>query len=127
MNKIISVVKNVLPLAALALALVLIFTPIPVMIIQALIALNFVFAVCLFSAGLFKKTRRTDLFPNLVLFFLHVHLLHRRGDHKNVFDNQNIGGANSCSSNHRPIGLSRKLRLRILFHFIYVRCDNFVL
>ncbi len=69
MSKIISVVKSVLPLAALALALVLIFTPIPVMTIQALIALNFVFAACLFSASFFKRVKQSPHFSEFALLY----------------------------------------------------------
>lgn len=69
MNKIISVTKDVLPLAALLLAFALIFIPVPVMAIQVLIALNVGIALCLFAAGLIKKVKFSMLYSHSALFY----------------------------------------------------------
>ena len=51
MNKIISKAKELLPLIMLFFALVLIFVPLPIMLIQVLLVLDTAFSLCLFSAS----------------------------------------------------------------------------
>jgi flagellar biosynthesis component FlhA len=68
MNKILSKLKDGLPLAMLALALVLIFIPLPVMLIQTLIVLNIGFSLCLFLSKFFNSTAIAYYFPQLVLY-----------------------------------------------------------
>lgn len=69
MNKIISTLKDLLPLGMLVFALVLIFVPLPVMVIQVLIVLNIGFSLCLFLSKFFGQTSIAYNFPRLVLLF----------------------------------------------------------
>ena len=69
MNKILTTLKDLLPLGMLAFAWVLILVPLPVMVIQVLIVLNIGFSLCLFLSKFFGQTSIAYNFPRLVLFF----------------------------------------------------------
>ena len=56
MNKILTALKDLIPLGMLAFALVLILVPLPVMVIQVLIVLNIDFSLCLFLSKFFSQT-----------------------------------------------------------------------
>ena len=68
MNKIFSKLKDALPFAMLVLALVLVFVPLPVILIQALIVINMGFSLCLFLLKFFSTTAIAYHFPRLVLY-----------------------------------------------------------
>ena len=68
MNKILSKLKDTLPLAMLVMALVLIFVPLPIMVIQALIVINISFSLCLFLSKFFNSTAIAYHFPRLVIY-----------------------------------------------------------
>ena len=68
MNKILSKLKDALPLAMLVLVLVLIFVPLPIMVIQALMVINIGFSLCLFLSKFFNSTAIAYYFPRLVLY-----------------------------------------------------------
>ena len=68
MNKILSKLKDALPLMMLVLALVLIFVPLPIMLIQTLIVINIGFSLCLFLSKFFNSTAISYYFPRLVLY-----------------------------------------------------------
>ena len=67
MNKIMSKIKDLLPLALLVLAFVLIFVPLPVMLIQVLLVLDTAFSLCLFLSRFFNSTAIAYYFPRLVI------------------------------------------------------------
>ena len=69
MNKIISRVKELFPLIMLAMTLVLIFVPLPIMVIQALIILNIGFSLFLFFQKFLNSMTIAYYFPKLVLYF----------------------------------------------------------
>ena len=69
MNKILNTLIDLLPIGMLAFALVLIFVPIPIMLIQALIMLNIGFSLCLFLTKFFGQTSIAYNFPRLVFYF----------------------------------------------------------
>ena len=68
MNKFFSKLKDALPFAMLVLALVLIFVPLPVILIQALIVINMGFSLCLFLSKFFSNTAIAYHFPRLALY-----------------------------------------------------------
>ena len=70
MNKILSKLKDALPLAMLVLVLVLIFVPLPIMVIQALMVINIGFSLYLFLSKFFNSTAIAYYFPRLVLYTL---------------------------------------------------------
>ena len=69
MNKILTLLKDLIPLGLLTFALILIFVPIPIMLIQALIMMNIGFSLCLFLTKFFSRTMIPFLFPRVVLYF----------------------------------------------------------
>lgn len=69
MKKILTTLKDLLPIGMLAFALVLILVPLPVMVIQVLIVMNIGFSLCLFMSKFFGQTSIAYNFPRLVLFF----------------------------------------------------------
>ena len=68
MNKILSKLKDALPLAMLVLVLVLIFVPLPIMVIQALMVINIGFSLCLVLSKFFNSTAIAYYFPRLVIY-----------------------------------------------------------
>lgn len=68
MNKILSILKDALPMVMLVLSFVLILIPLPLMVIQALIVINICFSLCLFFFRFFKSTVLAYYFPRLVLY-----------------------------------------------------------
>ena len=68
MNKIISKIKELLPLIMLIFALVLIFIPLPIMLIQVLLVLDTAFSLCLFLSKFFNSTAIAYHFPRLVIY-----------------------------------------------------------
>lgn len=68
MNKIFSVLKDAMPFAMLVLALILIFVPLPIKVIQNLMVINIVFSLFLFLSKFFKSTTIAWYFPRLVLY-----------------------------------------------------------
>ena len=68
MNKIISKAKELLPLIMLVFALVLIFVPLPIMLIQVLLVLDTAFSLCLFLSKFFNSTAIAYHFLRLVIY-----------------------------------------------------------
>ena len=68
MSKILSRIKDIIPLTMLVLSLILIFVPLPIMLIQALIVINIGFSLCLFLSKFFNNTAIAYYFPQLILY-----------------------------------------------------------
>ena len=68
MNKIMSKIKDLLPLALLVLGFILFFVPLPVMLIQVLLVLDTAFSLCLFLSRFFNSTAIAYYFPRLVIY-----------------------------------------------------------
>ena len=68
MNKILSKLKEVLPLSILVLGIVLIFEPLPIMMIQTMIVVNIGFSLCLFLYNFFIDSAITSNFPRLGIY-----------------------------------------------------------
>ena len=67
MNKILSKLKEALPLYMLVLGIALIYVPLPIMTIQTLIEINIGFSLCLFLYSFFKSTAIAYHFYKLVI------------------------------------------------------------
>lgn len=68
MNKIITKLKELLPLIILIFVLFLIFVPLPIMLIQVLLVLDTAFSLCLFLSKFFNSTSIAYHFPRLVIY-----------------------------------------------------------
>ena len=68
MNKIVSKLKDAMPLIMLIMAQMVIFTPLPIMVIQVMIAVNICFSLFLFITRFFPDTKAAYYFPRLAVY-----------------------------------------------------------